>query len=108
MSGRTSDPELSFGHIYETEACCDEGWVEVSTDGGITWTKLEGATTASSWYNDSANGWWDGSSGGAWQTARHPVTGGAGQARVRIRFVMRSDGSVTREGFGIDDLTLTP
>src|SRR5690606_15318529 len=31
MSALTADPTLSFSHIYDTESCCDEGWIEVWT-----------------------------------------------------------------------------
>lgn len=107
FSSLSSDPVLQFSHIYETESCCDEGWVETSTDGGATWTKL-GTTTSggTNWYNDASNNWWDGNSGAAnvWRTASHPLTGLAGQSNVKIRFAFDSDGSVTRDGFAIDNI----
>ncbi len=107
FSALTSDPILRFDHIYETEGCCDEGWVEYSTDGGATWTKLGTSTSGiANWYNDAGNDWWDGSSGGTgdWRLAMHELTGLAGEAAVRIRFAISTDGSVTREGFGVDNV----
>ena len=108
FSGLATDPLLRFNHIFETEACCDEGWVEVSVNGGATWAKLGAAGQGSNWYNDAGNQWWDDVSGigGGWRTADHLLTGTAGQGAVRIRFKFSSDGSVTREGFGVDDIAI--
>jgi hypothetical protein len=39
LSGMTQ-PVLSFSHIYMLENGFDFSWVEYSTDGGSTWTKL--------------------------------------------------------------------
>jgi hypothetical protein len=55
------------------------------------------------------NQWWDGtSSGGAgvWVNAENILTGLAGQSSVKIRIGFSSDGSVVREGFGIDDVRI--
>ncbi|HJL11833.1 MAG TPA: fibrinogen-like YCDxxxxGGGW domain-containing protein [Polyangiaceae bacterium LLY-WYZ-15_(1-7)] len=110
FGGAASDPVLSFQHIYRTEACCDQGWVEISTDGGATWSKLGASGSGTNWYNDAANDWWDGSSGGSglWREASHPLTGSAGASAVRLRFVLESDGSITDEGFGVDGVTIAP
>ncbi len=107
FTGLTNDPVLRFDHIYQTEGCCDEGWVEFSTDGGGSWTKLGTSTSGiSNWYNDGGNDWWDGTSGnaGEWRTAAHVLTGLAGEDSVRIRFAFSSDGSATEDGFGVDNL----
>jgi len=108
LSGAFSDPQLSFSHVFVTEGCCDEGWVEVSTNGGSTWRKVGAAGQGSNWYNDTTNQWWDGSSGagGAWRTASIRLADVAGQADVRLRFVFSSDGSSEFDGFGVDDVRL--
>ncbi len=66
--------------------------------------------TGTNWYNDGSNNWWDGTSGAAnaWRTASHPMTGVAGRRSVRIRFVFSTDGSGVRDGFGVDDIAITP
>ena len=56
------DPILSFSHIFETESCCDEGWVEISVDGGTVFTKLGAMDSGSNWYNSSRD-YWNGTSG---------------------------------------------
>ncbi len=109
LSSLTVDPILTFSLTYDTESCCDEGWIDVSTDGGLTWSRLNDNGGAQNWYNDLFNQWWDGtSSGGAgvWVTAENILTGLAGQSSVKIRIGFSSDGSVVREGFGIDDVNI--
>ncbi|MCC6877672.1 MAG: MYXO-CTERM sorting domain-containing protein [Sandaracinaceae bacterium] len=103
-----TDPVLSFSHIYETEGCCDEGWVEVSVNGGMTWRKVGASGQGSNWYNDATNQWWDGTSGaaGAWRTASILLSNTAGFADVRVRFVFSSDFSGEEDGFGVDDISL--
>ncbi len=108
FSGLTADPFIAFSHIYNTEQCCDESWLELSTDAGDTWNKVGTSGTGNNWYNDTFNDEWDGNSGqaGIWRTADNRLTGSAGSARVFLRFAFSSDGSVVNEGFGIDNILL--
>ncbi|MAC95923.1 MAG: hypothetical protein CMC96_10505 [Flavobacteriales bacterium] len=109
FSSLTSDPVLYFDHIYNTESCCDEGWVEFSTDAGATWTKLVDNGNAQEWYNDGFNQWWDGNSSAGsanWVNASNVLSGLAGVPDVKIRFVFQSDGSVTNDGFGVDNINI--
>lgn len=109
FSGLTFDPMLSFAHIWSTEQDFDEGWVEVSTNAGQTWSKLGSASSGGqNWYNDSQDDNWTGVSGnaGQWKTARHTLTGTAGNSDVKIRFRFDSDGSLADEGFGVDDILI--
>jgi hypothetical protein len=105
FSGLTEDPRLVFSLWFDSEACCDEAWVELSLNGGQTWAKLGASGTGLNWYNDNVNQWWDGDGGfTGWVTAFNTLTGTAGQSDVRIRFAFSSDGSVPREGMGIDNI----
>ena len=108
FSGLNIDPVLRFAHIYSTEACCDEGFVDVSFDAGNTWARLGAFGEGDNWYNDQFNNWWDGTSGtpGEWRVASHLIDGAAGQSNVKVRFVFSSDGSVSGEGFGVDDVQI--
>lgn len=103
LGGAATDPVLSFSLNYVTESCCDEGWVEVSTDDGMSFTKVLASPAAMGWYNDTSNQWWDGGTGG-WNTVSTVLQGTARESRVRIRIYFRSDSSIVREGFGIDDV----
>jgi hypothetical protein len=108
FSSVTTDPRLSFSMWFDSEACCDEAWVERSIDGGQTWTKVGASGTGLNWYNDAGSQWWDGTGGfNGWVTAFNTLAGVAGQANVRIRFVFSTDGSVTREGMGVDDVRIS-
>jgi len=108
LSTATTDPVLSFRHIYETESCCDETWVEMSLDGGMTWRKLGAAGEGTNWYSNTSSQWWNGTSGaaGAWRTARIRMTGAAGRPDVRLRWVFSTDGSSTRDGIGVDEVSI--
>ena len=110
MSSYTVDPSLRFSFIMNGESCCDEAWVEISTDAGQTWSKLGSNTSGTTnWYNDAFSQWWDGDhdNGQDWITAEHVLTGLAGESSVKIRWRFDSDGSITREGVGFDDVTIS-
>jgi len=103
------DPRISFNINYDSEPCCDEGWVEVSTDGGDSWNKVGVSGSGVNWYNDAGNNWWDGNGGfEGWAYAQNLLVGTAGEPEVRIRFVMSTDLSINREGMGIDNVYITP
>jgi hypothetical protein len=103
-----NDPVLQFSHIFDIESCCDETWVEMSVNGGLTWLKLGQSGSGTNWYNDAGNQWWDGTSGGSgvWRDASIEMTGAAGASDVKIRFFFSTDGSVTRDGIGVDDVAI--
>jgi len=109
FSGLNQDPRISFSLRVQTEACCDELWLESSTDGGETWTKVGASGSGLNWYNDNVNQWWDGNGGfTGWVTAVNVLQGTAGADQVRLRFVFSSDFSVAAEGIGIDNILISP
>jgi hypothetical protein len=102
------DPRISFSLFVQTEACCDELWLESSIDGGETWTKVGAAGTGLNWYNDTFSQWWDGTGGfDGWVTATNILQGTAGQPEVRLRFVFSTDFSVVAEGIGVDNVLIS-
>ena len=104
-------PRISLNIIYNTETNFDAGWLEGSKDGGVTWEKIGAMGTGINWYNvddtftDLGNAWAGDSDG--WEFAEHPLDGFAGEGNCRFRFAFSSDGSVFREGFGIDDIQIS-
>ena len=95
-----SQPMLSFSHIFKLELNYDYSWVEYSTN-GLLWQKLGTAGAGTNWYdNDALTNWT--ASKPRWHVASIPLPGGV--ANIRFRFVMSSDGGVTEEGIGIDDI----
>lgn len=97
-----SQPVLSFSHIYFMEdGCdCDNHWMEYSTD-DVTWTRLGAYGSGTNWYNHFGTQTWY-FRDPVWRVSSTnlPVISG----RVRFRFVAKSDGGLTNEGVGIDDI----
>jgi hypothetical protein len=108
FSTLASDPTLSLAHIFELDeagAPPDRGWLEISNETG-GWSRITGGGT--NWY--STPSYWSGTSGtaGVWRTATHPLTGAGGRSGVRIRHVLMTGASSTADGFGVDDIAITP
>ncbi len=95
-------PVLSFSHLYDVETDYDYTWVEYTTD-GKTWNKLGDAFSGTNWYDNAAGSNWR-YSNTKWHVASIdiPVT----NTTIHFRFVMSSDGGVTQEGVGIDDIRI--
>ncbi len=106
------DPLISFSIYYDTELSWDGGWLEGSTDGGMTWTKVGSMGTGLNWYNfnntiQNLGNVWAGNSLG-WLNAENTLVGFAGEADCRFRFAFDSDPSVNSyDGIGIDDVYIS-
>ncbi|WP_276134070.1 S8 family serine peptidase [Polluticoccus soli] len=100
-----SNPTLRFKAAMDIENCggilCDAGYVEYSTD-GATWTRLEDQKKGINWYNDTAYKVWTIEDFTAWHEVSSPLP--KENNTIRLRFVMMSDQSSTREGIAIDDV----
>ena len=99
-----AQPVLSFSHIFEVEdgTPADYNWIEYSTNGGATWSRLGVYAGGVNWYNDpTGKSQWRPSLT-TWHVAsiNLPVTGN----NIRFRFVMSSDMGYNLEGVGIDDI----
>jgi hypothetical protein len=102
------DPRLSFSLFFVSEPRFDQAWVEVSTDGGMTWEKVGAAGTGLNWYNDGERNVWSGDAADrGWQYAFHTLEGTAGSSDVRLRFALTSDNGLQFEGFGIDNVFIS-
>ena len=80
-------PRMSYASWFGADACCDRGTVEVSEDGGRTWTTLDELV---------------GDLGG-WSHRDVDLTPWAGQT-VLLRFRFRSDHRVSQPGWFVDDV----
>lgn len=99
---------LQYWTWYDIETDWDYGYVEISTDGGETWTILQTPHSATS--NPSGNAYgpgYTGSSGGtpAWIEEKLDISTYAGQ-EVLIRFEYVTDDAVNRPGWTIDDVSI--
>ncbi|MGG9961781.1 M36 family metallopeptidase [Ferruginibacter sp. SUN106] len=115
-----SYPRLTFKHRYNTEAGWDGGVVEISTNGGATWTDLGPNMTSGGYNGGLGAGVGNNLSGraaftGASVGAGLPVTTVIGLAAyagqsVKIRFRFASDdntaGTGSPTGWWVDDIVL--
>jgi PKD repeat protein len=84
---------LSFWHIYDLEATYDFGYVEYSTTGGAPWTIAKIVN------GEGQNQFW------SQEVIYLPELDH--QENVRIQFRIQTDGSVTEDGWHIDDIRLS-
>lgn len=113
FSSYTSDPNVVFDISWDLEDDWDAAWLEMSIDGGNTFTKVGTMGSGMNWYNadvsanhpDYGEGW-NGTTtngSGGWLTASNRVMGTAGQGSVQFRFVLAADSGTNAEGLGIDN-----
>ncbi len=84
------DADLSFWHSYDTETGYDFCYVEVSTNGGSSWTQVAS---------------FDGEQQ-AWTEEVIELSDYIGTAAFKVRFVLDSDGWATADGWYVDDVGL--
>ena len=83
-------PLLTYWQLYSLELNRDFGFVEISTDDGGSWTRVAGVT---------------GYGGTNWLQQRIDLTPWSGSTAL-IRFRLRSNGSVTDDGWYLDDVSV--
>ena len=107
----TAGTTLSFWHDFDTENSYDGGVIEVSTNGGTTWSDLgsqisqNGYTgTISTLHSNPIGGRsaFEGTSNG-YQETLVDLTSQAGSS-ARVRFRMATDSSVSGTGWYVDDV----
>jgi hypothetical protein len=126
LSAAPIDPVLRFYHNFDLELNFDAAWLEISTDGGFTWSKHDpvlgtgtdfNTPTSSRWYNNSSTSgvgnppkWSGKSTTYASQTdtgyiqSVTTLLGTAGLSDVRLRWRMQSDFSEQDTGWVVDDV----
>ena len=98
LAGKTT-ATLAFRAKQQTETNYDFFRVEISTNGGSTWTSLSSVSTTSTGFQTTT---------GAAMVARTiSLTPYVGQANVKIRFRLTSDTSVQYWGVALDDIAVT-
>ena len=96
---------LEFWTWFIIEEDWDYAYVEVSTDGGLTWTIMEGRhTTLENPVGNSFGHGFTGSSGG-WISEVIDLTPYVG-GKIALRFEYVTDDAVYLDGFVIDDLAI--
>jgi hypothetical protein len=92
LSALAAGFKISWWQWLQTESCCDYGQVEVSNDGGASWTTIYGPS-----YGNVDVQW-----------TQHQVVLDASYAvsNFRIRFLMHTDCCVLYPGFYVDDVAV--
>lgn len=88
---QVTNATLAFAHWYELETNYDKGFVEITKDGGATWTQL-------GLFSHSTNG-------KNWSTVSYDLSSYAGE-QVQVRYRVTSDGSVVKLGWYIDNFAV--
>ena len=109
----TTAPVLEFWHIAKTEDNYDKCYIEISTNGGSSNSVLPSSayqgpsgqyTSSNSYFDEGSYSGWGGSiSNSSWKMETFDLSSYK-TTNIRIRFRLTSDGSVTREGWYIDDI----
>lgn len=104
LTGVTS-AHLSFMTWYDIEKDWDYGYVEVSTDGGTTWTSLPSSLTTND--NPNSQNFGNGITGssGGWVPASFDLTPFCG-SEIQLRFRYWTDVAAQGAGFCVDDLSI--
>jgi hypothetical protein len=84
-------PVLRFRHRHQLEDGYDFAYVEVSTNGGSTWSSPQATFTGGL---------------GTWGREQVDLSAFVGQADVRVRFRLVTDGTVVADGWYIDDVVI--
>lgn len=86
------NPTLTFWSWLDLETGWDYAYVEVSTDGGATWTIVASYTGHET----------------RWTEKSVSLTAYSDQTALRLRFRLRTDSSVVYDGWYIDDVQIGP
>lgn len=97
-------PALSFSLFTHLEHCeetpCDLLYVEYSYN-GIDWYLLTGTDRSTNWYNNERFQAWDEDQHTRWRVATAMLPPAD---IIQLRFVLKTDPGISREGAGIDDI----
>ncbi len=111
-----SPPSITYQARYNIEANWDGVVVEISTNGGSSWTDLPPVGGYPSDFSQTGNppintcgypashGAFNGNTSGAFQLVTHDLTAYQGQT-VKIRWSLSSDPGSEEEGFYVDELS---
>ena len=100
------NPRLTYWTKFDIEDDWDYGQVKVSTNNGSSWIPLEGEYTEPGTGSFQPNGQpvYDGVQSN-WVREDIPLTGYT-TSQVKFQFQLRTDGSLTRDGWYVDDIAV--
>ena len=94
----TTAPKLTFWHRYVLEDAADYGYVELSTNGGATWTNITPATIYGNRYSGSVS---------TFTSVIIDLTAYKSSNQAVIRFRLQTDNSMFYDGWYIDDIEIS-
>lgn len=101
----TSYAKLNFWAKWDIEAGWDYVQVQIKQTGALTWTPLQGKYTKTGGSNQApGQPLYDGTSGWVYEEIDLSVYAGK---NIQLRFLLKSDGAVTADGFYFDDIKIT-
>lgn len=106
LTGKSA-ASLTLDGYYDIEADYDYLYTEVSTNGGTTWTPIDGTLADGSAIprDGSGNPALTGTAA-AYQKLTYPLDAYAGQ-KIDVRFRYQTDSGVAQKGFTADEITVT-
>ncbi|MFD1661974.1 immune inhibitor A domain-containing protein [Streptomyces caeni] len=102
----TSSATLSLKGYYDIEADYDFLYTEVSTDGGTSWTPIDGTVNGAAIPRDASDQPVLTGTVDAYADLVYPLDAYAGKA-IKLRFRYATDTGVAQKGFAADDITVT-
>ncbi|WP_199809250.1 immune inhibitor A domain-containing protein [Streptomyces sp. NRRL S-244] len=105
LTGKSS-AALSLKGWWDIEKDYDYLYTEVSTDGGATWTVLNGTAGGKAIPADAAGNAGLTDVSGGWQDLKFPLDAYAGK-KIDLRFRYQTDGGAGGKGFTADALAIT-
>jgi immune inhibitor A len=105
LTGAT-DAKLTAKVRYSIEEGYDYGYLQVSTDGGSTWTSLDGTVDGQPMDKDASDQSTFSGEHPDWGNLEVPLTSVAGQD-VKFRAIYKTDGGVAEQGLFLDDIKVT-
>lgn len=90
IASASDDVTLQFDTAFTLEAGYDFGYVELSKDGGTTWIEVDKLTGQNEWSRKSYD-------------LKNAL---AGAHSVKVRFRLKTDYSIAKDGWKIDDIAL--
>jgi len=101
-----SSAQLTMQAKYDIETDYDYAYAEISTNGGTSWTALDGTADGAPIGTDGSRPALTGSSGDQWVPLSYPLDAYAGQ-QVLLRVRYTTDGGVAPYGLFADDVTVS-
>lgn len=101
--------DINFYMLFKSEISQDQLWMEVTTNNGITWNKVQADVASINFYNNTTDEVWEGfSTGGvgSYIPVINSISNIGGLSQVKFRFAFISNGTIENDGFSIDQFRI--